>query len=465
VETAFLEGELEPHEYVYMRCPEGMDLAEDECLEIRRGMYGLAVSARVFFMKAKAILEKIGFRACGCDQCLFYKHGNKSPIIVMLYVDDAAVIGSREDIDRTFEQIREAGLNIKTEGKLNDFLGCAILREGDKKECWLLQTHLIKKLEKNFKKATKKLRMMCTPGSPRKIIRRNTPDDVRLNKQGHRQYRSGVGSLLYLLKHSRPELCNPIRELSKAMQEPNTDHRKEMLRVIKWVVSTANHGLRIKPEVELDESGNIIWTLCGYCDSTWGSDPDDGKSVSGYIMYFMGVPIVWKSKTQRHVTLSSTEAEHCSSTELVKEMLYVKQILESLDIEVRLPMKIYIDNIGAIQMVRNNISNTGTRHMNIKLHFVRDLHGKVVEYEFVRSENNIADILTKNATKAEHERHAPKMIGEVPKVLFDTVWKNEDDEDSSENKEEEFDIDDEDDENIEEVYCEKEKDRVQPVAE
>ena len=239
------------------------------------------------------------------------------------------------------------------------------------------------------------------------------------------------------------------------MQEPNTGHMKEMLRVIKWVVSTPNHGLRIKPEVDKDEQGNIIWTMYGYCDSTWGSDPDDGRSVCGYIMYFMGVPIVWKSKTQQHVTLSSSEAEHCSSTELVKEMLYVKQILESLDINVKLPMKIYIDNIGAIQMVRNNISNTGTRHMNIKLHFVRDLHGKIVEYEFVRSENNVSDILTKNATKVEHDRHAPKMVAEVPQVLFDTVWKKDDSEEEGDG--EELDLED--------MYGEDNEEYIQPVAE
>ena len=154
--------------------------------------------------------------------------------------------------------------------------------------------------------------------------------------------------------------------------------------------------------------------------------------MSGYILYFMGVPIAWKSKTQMHVTLSSSEAKHCSLTKLVKEMLYVKQILESVGIELELPMKVYIDNIGAIQMVRNNISNTGTRHMNIKLHFVRDLHGKVVEYEFVKSENNVSNILTKNPTKVEFEKHAPMMVAEVPKELFETVWKVEDDGDESE---------------------------------
>jgi len=109
-------------------------------------------------------------------------------------------------------------------------------------------------------------------------------------------------------------------------------------------------------------------------------------------------------------------------------MLYVKQILETMDIKVKLPMKVMIDNIGAIQMVRNNISNTGTRHMNIKLHFVRDLHGTIIEYEFVRSENNISDILTKNPTKVEFEKHAPKLVAEVPKELFETVWKDDIDE-------------------------------------
>ena len=59
------------------------------------------------------------------------------------------------------------------------------------------------------------------------------------------------------------------------------------------------------------------------------------------------------------------------------------QILEFLGIEVELTMKVYIDIIGTIHMVRNNMSCTGTRHMNIKLHFVGEMHGKIVIYEFV----------------------------------------------------------------------------------
>ena len=105
-------------------------------------------------------------------------------------------------------------------------------------------------------------------------------------------------------------------------------------------------GLRIKPDWKKTNSGRVLWTLRGICDATWGSDSDDGRSVIGYILYFMSVPISWKSKTMTRVSLSSTEAEYCAASELVKEILYVLQILEHLHIHVELPVDIYMDTIG-----------------------------------------------------------------------------------------------------------------------
>jgi len=68
----------------------------------------------------------------------------------------------------------------------------------------------------------------------------------------------------------------------------------------------------------------------------------------------MGVPISWKSKTQGHVTLSSAEAEYISLSELEKEVMFVLQLLEHVGIRVETPIKLFIDNIGAIHMARNN---------------------------------------------------------------------------------------------------------------
>ena len=85
-------------------------------------------------------------------------------------------------------------------------------------------------------------------------------------------------------------------------------------------------------------------------------------------------------------------------------------------------MNVFIDNISAIHMVRNNIGNSGTRHMNIKVHFVRELHeDKQVLYHYVRSEKNKSDILTKNSTRHEFETHAPSLVEKVPEELLANI--------------------------------------------
>ena len=102
---------------------------------------------------------------------------------------------------------------------------------------------------------------------------------------------------MYLLKHSRPELSNPIRELSRCVAGPSGDNLNEMYRVIKWVLDNPDAGLRIDPEVESNEKGEIIWRLVGVCDLTWGSNKEDGKSAMGHILCFMG------RGNQKHKTL------------------------------------------------------------------------------------------------------------------------------------------------------------------
>ena len=140
------------------------------------------------------------------------------------------------------------------------------------------------------------------------------------------------------------------------MKESITEYFKETSKEKNQVISTPNSELRFKPKVEKDNDGNIIWNMYGYCDSTWISDQDYGRSVEGF---FWGTPISWKLKMQQHFTLLSSEVEHCSSTELVKEMLYEMQILEFMEIKVKLPMWVYIDNICAIQMDRTTLVRLG----------------------------------------------------------------------------------------------------------
>ena len=119
------------------------------------------------------------------------------------------------------------------------------------------------------------------------------------------RYRSGVGSLLYLLKHLRLALSNSVRELSKVMDGATKVHMKMSRRVIKFMIDTKERTLILKPRKELNK-----WEIKGYSNLDFAGDINGRKSISGYVIYLQGCPISWRSKGQKSVSLSSTEAEH-----------------------------------------------------------------------------------------------------------------------------------------------------------
>ena len=103
---------------------------------------------------------------------------------------------------------------------------------------WLGQPSIIKSLEQKFGEKAMKERLSLTPGTPRFTARRVEDPEDKVKKQDHEIYRSGVGTLLYLTKHGRPDICNPVRELSKTMDAPAPAHLKEMYKLIRHVLAS-----------------------------------------------------------------------------------------------------------------------------------------------------------------------------------------------------------------------------------
>ena len=134
------------------------------------------------------------------------------------------------------------------------------------------------------------------PGTPRFTARRLENPDDKVNPEEHETYRSGVGTLIYLTKHSRPDICNPVRELSKTMDAPAPVHLKEMYKVIRNVLSTKGYGLKFEPRKDI-----IKWALKALSYSDFASDKETRISVFGYIIHFCGIPITWRSKGMKSV--------------------------------------------------------------------------------------------------------------------------------------------------------------------
>ena len=123
--------------------------------------------------------------------------------------------------------------------------------------------------------------------------------------------------------------------------------------------------------------------------------------------------VAWRSKKQKVVSLSSSEAQFYALAEAVKEIPFVIQNLAFLGVPVETPVTVYVDNIGAIFMSENPSSSSRTRHMSTRYFYVMDLQNdKVIIVKFIGSAENLANIATKNVQVQVHEKHLDKVTAE-----------------------------------------------------
>ena len=291
-------------------------------------------------------------------------------------------------------------------------LGCEFHMNKEKTRGWLGQPSIIKSLEQKFGERAMRERLSLTPGTPRFIARRLENPDNKVSPEEHETYRSGVGTLLYLTKHSRPDICNPVREISKTMDAPAPVHLKEMYKLIRFVLSTNDFGLKFKLMKSMKK-----WALKALSDSDFASDKETRTSIYEYIIYFCGIPIAWRSKGMKSVVLSTTEAEYMALSEVVKELKFINQLLQTMNIEVESPITVYVDSVRAIWLSDNRTTSDRTKHIDTRTSFVKEYQedGKIIN-KFVKSEDNEADIYTKNATNIIFQRHQKKLVWDKEEV-------------------------------------------------
>lgn len=214
--------------------------------------------------------------------------------------------------------------------------------------------------------------------------------------------------LLYLVKHTRPDIANAVRESSKALGSPSPVAYKGMLRLIKFALDTRDLAIRVRPTPFGDK---MLWEIIAFSDSDYATDKETRISVVGFVLYLMGVSISWNSKGMKSVTLSSSEAEYVALSEAEKEVKFVYQVLKTVNLNVQLPIVIRIDNIGAIFMSENVAVSQRTKHVDCKLKFVQEfVFEGFIKIIFVRSRDNDGNLFTKNLGGKLFKCHAEKMV-------------------------------------------------------
>ena len=131
---------------------------------------------------------------------------------------------------------------------------------------------------------------------------------------------------MYIMQWSRPEIYDATRNLARHMQGPRPAHVKALNTLIRYLLATPNCGLVIEPDSVWNGDKDFEFEIHGHSDSDYAGNVDDRRSISGGQVFLNGSPIVFRSATQKFVTLSVTEAETAAGMMVAQEMMYEYRI-------------------------------------------------------------------------------------------------------------------------------------------
>ena len=378
IKTAFLNGVLD--EEIFVNPPEPLR-KEGKIWKLKKSLYGLKQSPRNWNRFLDGVLVSGGFKSSKVEPCLYWNE----KAILLVYVDDILLACKDESVADDIKIMLSKHVKVHDLGCVRRFLNINV-RYVDGK-FFIDQEDYIRELAKRYglercRKSTKPL-----PGGTGELAK------VEMDPKCTKPIRSLLGALLYIANVSRPDVMASVSFLSRFLEKPSDALWNHIIQVLRYLVWTSDRSLvlgrRSGPLLEL------------FVDSDFASDVSSRKSQSGYVLKMFGSAVLWASKKQPTVSLSSAEAEYVALASGVSTSLGIVNMLRELGLVVKLPLPVYEDNQPCIDMAK-----TGTRvkHIDVKYHFIQDLvKTGVVKLLYISTQDQHADGLTKTNPKANFD--------------------------------------------------------------
>ncbi|KAJ8466528.1 hypothetical protein OPV22_029080 [Ensete ventricosum] len=298
---AFLHGDLE--EEIYMEQPEGFKVKGKENLvcKLKKSLYGLKQALRQWYKKFISFMIENKYKRTASDHCVYIKRFGEDFIILLLYVDDMLILGKDMSmIDRLKKDLSES-FAMKDMGPAKQILGMQISRDRRKRKIWLSQEKYIEKVLDRFSMSNAKPVGSPLAGHFKLCSDQSPSSDEEKEKMQKVPYASAVGSLMYAMVCTRPNIAYAVGVTSRFLANPGKEHWA----AVKWIF----RYLKGSSKICLSFGGGPP-VLTGYTDADMARDIDTRKSTSGFVLTFAGGAVSWQSRLQRCIALSTTEAEY-----------------------------------------------------------------------------------------------------------------------------------------------------------
>ncbi|GJW69581.1 retrotransposon protein, putative, ty1-copia subclass [Tanacetum coccineum] len=403
VKTAFLNGRLD--EDIYMEQPEGYVNPKypNRVCKLQRSIYGLKQASRQWNKRFDEEIKKFGFTQNRDEPCVYRKASGSNVVFLILYVDDILIMGNNIPRLKEVKDYLGKCFSMKDLGEAAYILGIKIYRDRSKRLIGLSQSAYIDKILKKFNMHNSKkgyLPMEVKHELSNEMCA-STPEEVAYMKKV--PYASAVGSIMYAVRCTRPDVAFAQNLVSRYQQNPGKLHWVAVKHILKYLRNTRDMFLVYggKPDTELN--------VTGFCDASWQCDKDDTKSQTGYVFVVNGGAVDWKSKKQTTIAMSATQAEYMAASEAAMEAVWIRKFVGDLGVmpSIKEPINVYCDNSAAITFANDSGIMKGARHFLRRYHFVREqVESGEIKILKVHTDDNLADPFTKALPRGKVTDHA-----------------------------------------------------------
>ena len=387
VKGAFLHSRLPIDTDIWIKLSkiDGIPAADGSVVKLVKSLYGLREAPKLWYQTLSARLIEMGGKRIAVSDCLFMMEKHGSMALILIYVDDLGMFGDEKVIMFVKAKLGKY-LKLTDLGESTFFLG-VLIRETEK-TIILTQKPLIKRIMQLSNMETCKPAKTPLPISHVLYEARSEPTKDEEQSMKMVPYKEVLGSLLFLSTSTRPDISTAVSMLGKFAASPLPRHWNAMKHVIRYLSGTQDYGLVFKKKCGHD--------LGAWSDAEWARDEHKRRSRSGILITIGSNPVIWTSKLQPSVALSTTEAEFYALSECIREVNWVRQLFIELDIEMSSPTPVQQDKLGAIKWTKEVQGLRNVKHVRIRYHFVKEaVQRKDVEVVYTPSVENKADPLTK----------------------------------------------------------------------
>ena len=429
---SFCQKSLPPDEKYILTPPHGCPKSKPKTYWLLlRTLYGIKHSPRHWYDHATKLLLKCGLTPCPQSPCIFqgFPIPGKPKLYLGLYVDDFIYFSSEPDVEAYFKKQLTSLTGVNFMGRVSHFLGMKFIWRKSSKG--MLSFHLSQEAFADHLISISGLTDASVTTVTTPYLSGHPVDAIPLLTQKpldfdniQKEYRSYVGSLLWISQGTRPDLPTITNILAKHQLHPTSQHISAAKYAIKYLKSTRTLGISFHQDTLSAIEEFIKFPIpqneiTSFTDANWGSQdqsvpcktkppqlvqPFTTRSLSGYILFHHG-PIHWSSRRQTITARSSSESEIYATDECLKYLLYLKNIISDLNLSQEIiptPISIYNDNQECVDWSQT-LTTKGLRHLTIRENAVRESqHNKLIKVKHIEGKINPSDLFTKEDKDKYH---------------------------------------------------------------